>query len=156
MGEEHTPLAGGVVIELPAGVCGIRKGAMFPIGDEVGVYDAGTGKLLTTVVEMRIIVRRHEQLTVDLRVFADLAGDPVPDDAPTGVNAEAGRFTVITCAVAGFRIRDGFPRVEPPRIDPIPGWLTGRTVACTCPAITGGIIAHRPTCEAQKRVVSGG
>jgi hypothetical protein len=77
-----------------------------------GIYDAGTGDLITTALHADIVVHAgiHRHITADLTLFIDEAGNPIfnADKWPSGayINADGEMATdVFTFLVTGMRVR---------------------------------------------------
>lgn len=138
-------LAGGVVIELPAGVTGQApyRGSLAPVAQQIAVYDFTTGKQVLTVLGVQIegalrLDGSSTAIEVNVALLADTTGaayspilEPPVDSTPT-------RFVTVRRQVMGFRVRDGAPL--PTGIE---GW----------PARQG---VSRPTPDELRRVTSDG
>lgn len=146
--------AGGVVVELPAGACApaqYRHGPLYPTASEIRVYNATTGRPLTTVVGIEFhgdLGPRGENQPVGawLRVLADEDGNPYPEDA-VPADFQQDRTVRLEVMVLGFRVRgDASGDAN------VPNWPPGGIRMCGCPQIAPGVIAHRAgdACEAQR------
>lgn len=148
---EVLPLLGDVLLSVPGGVAGpaLAGRPSAPVGTNFAVYSMTTGDWLTDVVGLELTVGvespfpRHAEVVLT-RLSKD--GKPVGNDTsfiPNGTVRERYRVT-------GFALDEN--AVVNFRHDEVQGKLVQM---CSCPGVSGGVIAHRPSCL-MRTVISDG